>query len=136
MHGGRNKHYALLWLVEGVGGTRLGTIDAAGPHLHRRVNPKWWTRHSISNIMRSLSCIILMCISNISMRIIRRSLMLSKSNLILSSLSSRRVGVMLRGAEGWSTRPDRTAMDGGLLCSHFYLTSVDMWHAGYGSMPM
>jgi len=118
------------------------------PHNHRRVYLRRWTRHSISNIirdisrrrislfMRSLNSIILMRISSINTRIIKSSLILSRSNLIFSSLSSRRVGVMLRGCRGWSTRPDQTTMEGGLLCPRFYLALVDLWHAGYGSMQM
>ena len=41
-----------------------------------------------------------------------------------------------QGCQGWCTRPDQTSMQRGLLTSHFYLALMDMWHAGYGSMPM
>jgi len=95
----------------------------------------------ISRIIRcmrslNLTSIISMRISSISMRIIKSSLIWSRRSLILSSLSSRMMRVMLRRCRGWSTRPDRTAMEGGLLTSRFYLASMDTWHAGYGSMPM
>ena len=75
----------------------------------------------------------------------RSGLILSRSSLILRSLSnmmilsclsSMMVGVVVRGCRGWCTRPDRTAMQGGLLTSRFYLALVDMWHVGYESMLM
>jgi len=101
-------------------------------------------------ILRSLSLtsISLMRISSISMRIIMSSLILRKNSLILSrsslilrslsnmmilsSLNNMMVGVVFRGCRRWCTRPNRTAMQGGLLSSRFYLTLVDMWHAGFG----
>ena len=45
-------------------------------------------------------------------------------------------GGRFQGCRGWCTRSDRTAMQGGLLSSRFYLTLVDMLHAGFGSMLM
>jgi len=126
------------------GGRDLLELMLHGGQRHRRVHRRWWTWHSINKIIRcmsrrrirriilrslSLTSIILMCISIISMRIIMSSLILSKSSSMI-------VGVMLRGCRWWCTRPDRTTMEGGLLTSHFYLALVDMWHAGYGSMPM
>jgi len=45
-------------------------------------------------------------------------------------------GGRFQGYRGWCTRPDQTAIQGGLMSSRFYLTLVDMWHAGFGSMPM
>jgi len=161
VHGGRSKHYTLLWLVEGEVGARdlLELMLQGGPR-HRRVHPRWWIRHIISRIIKcmsrrrikriilrslSLTSISLMRISNISMRIIMSSLILSRSSLILRSLSSRMilssisnmmVEVVFRGCRGWCTRPDRTAMQGGLLTSRFYLALVDMWHVGYESMLM
>jgi len=103
VYGGRNKYYALLWLVEGeVGGRDLVELMLLGDKRHRRVHPRWWTRHSISRIMRcmsrrrirriilrslSLTNISLMRISSIIMRIIMSSLILSRSSLILSSSS-------------------------------------------------
>jgi len=106
------------------GDTRLVRVDDAGGPRHRRVHPRWWIRHSINMIIRcmsrrrirriilrslSLTSISLMRISNINMRIIMSSLILSRSSLILRSLSSRMilsslssmmVEVMLRGAKG------------------------------------
>jgi len=144
VYGGRNKHYALLWLVEGEVGERdLVELMLLGDQRHKRVHPRRWTRHSISRIMRcmsrhrirriilrslSLTCISLMRISIISMRIIMSNLILSRSNLILSSLNSRMilsslnsmmVGVVFRGCQGWCTRPDRTAMPGALWAHAF-----------------
>jgi len=144
VHGGRSKHYTLLWLVEGEGewGARdLLQLMLLGDQRHRLVHSKRWTRRSVRSFMRILDYIILMRISSISMS----SLIWSKRNLILSSLSSRVIlsshnsrmmRVMLMGCRGWSTRPDQTDMEGGLMTLRFYLASVDTWHAGYGSMTM
>ena len=106
------------------GGTRLARVDAAGGPRHIRIHPRWWIRHSISRIIRcmsrrvirriilrrfSLTNISLMRISSISMRIIMSSLILSRTSLILRSLSSRMilsslssmmVGSLSGGAEG------------------------------------
>ena len=146
--GGRNKHYALLWLVEGEVGERdLVALMLLGDQRHRRVHPKRWTRHSISRFIRCMSkrrirhiilrslgltSISLKRISSISMRIIMSSLFLSRSSLILRRLSSRMilsslrsmmVGVVFRGCRGWCTRPDQTAMQWGpselTLLPHF-----------------
>ena len=131
VYGRRNKHYALLWLVEGEVGERdLVELMLLGDQRHRWVHPRRWTRHNISRIMRcmsrrrirriilrslSLTSISLMRISSISMRIIMSNLVLSRSSLILrslgsrlilSSLSSMMVGVVFRGCRGWCTRPD------------------------------
>ena len=138
-----------------LGGTRLGRVDVVGGSSSQTgqsltVDPTQYqhqqhygsiNRRRINLIMRSLNNIILMSISSISMRritkrIISISLILSRSSLILSSLRSRCVGVRLMGCRLWSRRPDRRAMEGGLLRPRFYLTSVNMWHAGYESMPM
>jgi len=146
------------------GGTRLARVDAAGGQRRRRVHPRRWTRRSIRCmssrrimhiIFRSLSLtsISLMLISsisissNISIRIIMSILLLRSSLLLrslssmmilssLGSLSSMTLGLVFRGCRRWCTRPARTAIQGGLLTSAFYLTLVDMWHEGYGSMPM
>jgi hypothetical protein len=69
-----------------------------------------WTRCSINII-------------SINMRRIRLS---------MSSLTSRRV--RLRRSRGWSLRLDRRAFLGGLMSCRFYRTSVNTWHAGYGSI--
>ena len=53
---GRNKHYTLLWLVEGEVGERdLVALMLLGDQRHRRVHPRRWTRHSISRIIRCMS---------------------------------------------------------------------------------
>ena len=130
----RREKQAVLPPLAGRG--RRGARDLVelmlrGDQRHRWVYPRRWTRRSISNIMRcisrhkirlimrSLNSIILMRINSISI-----SLILSRSNQILSrsSLSSMKVGVMLSGCRGWSTRPDQTAMEAG--------------PNGYESMPM
>jgi len=112
--GGRNKHYALLWLVKGEVGERdLVALMLLGDQRHIRVHPRRWTRHSINRIIRcmsrrrikriilrslSLTSISLMRISSISMRIFmssmflsRTSMILSRSSLILRRLSSRMI---------------------------------------------
>ena len=56
VYGGRNKHYALLWLVEGEVGERdLVELMLLGDQRHRRIHPRRWTRHSINRIMRCMS---------------------------------------------------------------------------------
>jgi len=118
VYGGRNKHYAFLWLVEGEVGERdLVELMLLGDQRHRRVHPRRWTRHIISRIIRcmsrhrirriilrslSLTSISLMCISSISMRIIMSSLILSRSNLIFKSLSSRMILSSLSSMMVWS----------------------------------
>jgi len=64
--------------------------------------------------------------------IIKNSLILSRSSLILRSLNNMMVGIVFKGCRGWCTRPDQTAMQGA-FCAHIL---VDMLHAGFGSMPM
>jgi len=114
-----------------VGERDLVAVILLGDQRHRRVHPRRWTRHSISMIIRcmsrrtirriilrsfSLTSINLMCINNISMRIIMSSLFLSRSSMILSrsslilrrlmsmmilsSLSSMMVGSFSGGTEG------------------------------------
>ena len=153
VHGGRQKHYTLLWLIEGEVGERdLLEMMLQGGQRRRRVHPRLWTRRSISSIMRSISShmmrISFRSLSPTSTSLLFRSLLLRSRLLLrslsrmmslssmssLSSLSS--PSLVFRGCRGWCMRPTRTAMQGGLLTSGFYLTLVDMWHAGYGSMPM
>jgi len=137
VYGGRNKHYALIWLVEGEVEERdLVDLMLLGDQRHRWVHHRRWTRHSISRIMRCMSrhkirriilrsliltSISLMRISSTNMRIIMRSLILSRSSLIsrslsnrmiLSSLNNMMVGVIFRGWRGWCTRPDRKLCKG------------------------
>jgi hypothetical protein len=90
------------------GGTRFGKANDAEGSSSQEVAS--WTRRSISII-------------SINMRHIRLS---------MSSLTSRRV--RLRRSRGWSLRLDRKAFLGGLMSCRFYRTSVNTWHAGYGSI--
>ena len=84
----REKQVVLTPLADrgrGGGARDLLVLMMWGPHRHRQVDPRRWTRRSISGrrirlIMWSLNNIILMCINNISI-----TLILSRSMLILSS---------------------------------------------------
>jgi len=129
------KHYTL---VEGEVGERdLLELMLLGDQRHRRVHPRQWTRQSLRSMRRircmsrhrirriifrslSLTSISLMRISNISMRIIMSSLVMSRSSLILRSLNSRMmVGFVFMGCQGWCTTPDRTAMLGAFWSQAF-----------------
>ena len=62
------------------GRTRLARVDAVGGQCHRRVHPRWLTRHSISRIIRCMS-------KRRIMRIILRSLSLTVSFWCVSEAS-------------------------------------------------
>jgi len=159
MHGGRSKHYTLLWLVEGEAdwGARdfLGLM-LRGPHRHRRVYPRRSTRHSISNNIIRNRCISLNFSRGISNRrgmSITRGIKLSlnkgislsslywsnsmSSLLISNSMSSllnsnSMSNLLLNSNMSLIWRMRMGAFQEGLTSCLFYRTSINMWHTSFG----
>jgi len=134
-----------------VGATRLATVDAAGDRRHIRVHPRLCTRHStsMSNIIRSRH--IRSSLNFRQVISIRRGMSITRgirlnftrgiklSSLLSSSMSSLLSSSILNSILSsimqsllWRTRMG--AFQGALMRCHFYRTSVNTWHAGFGTI--
>jgi len=151
VHVGRSKRYTLrLVEVEGEWGPRdLLLLMLRGDRRHRRVLTRLWTRHStsMSNIIRSslnFSQVISIKRGMSITRGIRLSFTrgISLSSLLSSSMSSLLSNSIMSSILSsssmqsllWRTRMG--AFRGALwdVRCHFYRTSVNTWHAGFGTI--